>query len=592
MKKLRRELEFLLYECLGAEELFSRERYLEHSRETADDVLDMAQRIAENLLAPHNVKGDREEPHFDGERVHLIPETKVAWEGVARAGFIAATFDHTWGGIQLPEVFMRASMAMFSAANIATTAYPFLTIGVANLIEHFASDNDKKRFLPALLSGRFSGTMALTEAAQGSSLADITTIAKLQPDGSYQLKGQKIYISGGDHEFCENIIHMVLAKIEGSPAGVKGISLFICPKFLLNEDGSLGQRNDVQLAGLLHKMGYRNTVNTVLSFGEQDNCVAYLVGEPHKGLHYMFQMMNEARIGVGLGAAALAYAGFDYSLYYAKERLQGRFASNKDPLSPQVPIIEHGDVKRMLLAQKSYAEGSLALCLYASRLVDDERTDQEGAIATELLDFLTPMVKSWPSRYGLKANELAIQVLGGAGYIREYPVEQYYRDNRINPIHEGTEGIQALDLLGRKLPYKQGKLYQGFLARIKTDIQKAGQGRGLSSVLAERLIPYLELHQQVSDFLLKAMAQNIDLALANASEYLDFSGRLTLGWLWLLQVRAAELGLETASDKTYYQGKLQTAQYHFDWEMPQMKEQAERLMGLNSLAYDMKADWF
>ncbi|WP_220348826.1 acyl-CoA dehydrogenase family protein [Alkalilimnicola ehrlichii] len=449
-----RDLKFQLYEVLDIEALLERPRYAEHDRAVFDSVLDTAHDLAKHYFAPHNQKGDAEEPVFEDGRVRLIPETKTAWDAFADAGFLAAHHDAEDGGMQLPEVVLRACMAYFNAANVSTTAYPFLTIGAANLVKSFAAPELRERFLPPMMDGRFSGTMALTEPGQGSALGDIRTTAKPAEDGSYRLFGQKMFISGGDHELTENIVHMVLARIEGAPAGAKGISLFLVPKVLVNSDGELGARNDVALAGLLHKMGYRNTTSTVLSFGEGDGAVGYLVGKPHHGLAYMFQMMNEARIGVGLGAATLAYQSYVHALSYARERPQGRLPSSKDPLSKQVRIIQHADVRRLLLMQKAYAEGSLSLCLYATSLAEDARTapdPEQARQAGELLDLLTPMVKSYPSRYGVIASDLAIQVLGGAGYTREYLLEQFYRDNRLNPIHEGTEGIQAIDLLGRKL---------------------------------------------------------------------------------------------------------------------------------------------
>lgn len=596
MQDLQKNLDFFLYDVFKLEQLFARPRFHEHNREVIDAVLATARDIAEDKLAPHNAKGDANEPQFDGETVELIPETKEAWDAIAQAGFIAASHDYSWGGIQLPELVARAAICFFNVANIATSGYPFLTVGASNLIVAFADDRYKRRFLPPMLEGRFSGTMALTESAQGSSLADITTTATPQADGTFKLKGQKIYISGGDHGLTENIVHMVLAKIPGAPEGVKGISLFICPKFLVNDDGSIGADNDVALAGLLHKMGYRNTTSTVLSFGEKDNCIAYLVGKPHHGLVYMFQMMNEARIGVGLGAACLGYAGYSYSLDYARERKQGRLASNKNPLSEQVSIIEHADVRRMLLAQKSYVEGSIALCLFTSRLVDDEKTapsDSEKQKAHKLLDFLTPIVKSWPSKYGLKANEIAIQVLGGSGYIREYPVEQYYRDNRLNAIHEGTEGIQGIDLLGRKTTTANGELYQAFLEAVTETIQ-THKNSSLAK-WAGQLEHALEMHKETTLSIHAAMPEDIDLALANATEYLDYTGRIVLAWIWLKLATVAQEKLQDSSsdlDEHFYQGKLEAARYHFEWELPQTEVQATLLKTLNRTPFDMKDEWY
>ncbi len=593
-----RDVEFLLYEFLNTEDLLKRPRYQEHSREIFDATLNTAKTIAEKYFANHNAKGDANEPQFDGEKVTLIPETQDAWNAFADAGFLAAHYDFDQDGMQLPEVILRVAMSYVNAANVASAGYSFLTIGAGNLISSFGTDEQKKRYLAHMKSGRFAGTMALTEPAQGSALADITTKAVPQEDGSYRIFGQKIYISGGDQSLTENIVHMVLARIEGAPAGTKGISLFICPKVKVNEDGSLGERNDVHLAGLLHKMGYRNTTSTVLSFGEQDGAEAFLVGEPHKGLSYMFQMMNEARIGVGLGAAVLGYQGYNYSLDYARQRPQGRHPSNKDPVSKQVAIIEHADVRRLLLAQKAYAEGSLALCYYASALHEDchtAETEEARKEAFLLLDLITPIVKSFPSKYGLKANELAIQVLGGAGYIREYPVEQYYRDNRLNPIHEGTEGIQGLDLLGRKVVMKAGAGYKLLNREIMQTLAEASQVEALKA-LAESLQNGLQSLNEVTQTLAMQMAADPDRILANATLYLDMFGRVMVAWLWLRQALIARSKIEQGDlhedDQSFYAGKVQAAKYYINWELPETKAQAEILKQVESTPYEMKGEWF
>jgi len=593
-----RDIEFLLYEFLDTEALLKRPRYQEHSREIFDAVFTTAKTIAEKYFANHNAKGDANEPGFDGERVNLIPETKVAWDAFADAGFLAAHYDFDEDGMQLPEVILRVAMSYVNAANVASSGYSFLTIGSGNLIRSFGTEEQKQRYLAPMKTGRFAGTMALTEPDQGSALGDITTKAKLNGDGSYRLFGQKIFISGGDQSLTDNIIHLVLAKIEGAPPGTKGISLFICPKFLVNDDGSLGDRNDVALAGLLHKMGYRNTTSTILNFGEQNGAIAYLVGEPHQGLKYMFQMMNEARIGVGLGAAVLGYQGYNFSLNYARERPQGRHPGCKDPSSKQVSIIEHADVRRMLLAQKAYVEGGMALCFYASRLYEDSHTAETEEAKTQaflLLDLMTPMVKSWPSKYGLKANELAIQVLGGAGYIRENPVEQYYRDNRLNPIHEGTEGIQGLDLLGRKVIMKQGAGYKLFNQKVMASLQQAQNYTDLAP-LCDKLSDALKSLNEVTQALAFKMAEDPNRILANATVYLDMFGRVLVSWLWLKQalcsVRALEAPGLHSEEIAFYQGKLQAARYYLQWELPETEVQADLLKRFDTIPYDMQDEWF
>ncbi|KJK16802.1 acyl-CoA dehydrogenase [Pseudomonas sp. NPDC087612] len=592
-----RELQFQLYELLDTQALLQRPRYAEHDRAVFDATLQTARGIAAEYFAPHNQKGDANEPTFDGENVRLIPETKAAWDAFAEAGFLAAHHDVDDGGLQLPEVILRASMAYFNAANIATVNYSFLTIGAANLVKSFASASLRERFLAPMLDGRYSGTMALTEPGQGSALGDLRTLARPAGDGSYRLFGQKMFISGGDQDLTANILHMVLARIEGAPAGTRGISLFLVPKFLVEPDGSLGARNDVALAGLLHKLGNRNTTSTVLNFGEQAGAVAYLVGEANQGLACMFQMMNEARIGVALGASALAYQSYIHALDYARERPQGRLPGAKDPLSPQVRIVEHADVRRMLLQQKTYAEGSLALCLYASSLYEDAHTAPDPATrreAGELLDLLIPMVKSYPSKYGVLASDIGVQILGGSGYIREYPLEQYYRDNRLNPIHEGTEGIHGLDLLGRKLQQNHGAGYQSFLTQVRLTLDAAGTDDRCAAI-AYLLSGALERLQQVTDSLLGQVAADARRGLANATSYLDLFGRVLVGWLWLRMALVASraLGAGAAdSEADFYHGKLQAARYFMDWELAGIDAQARLLASANSTSLDMQDRWF
>ncbi len=592
-----RDLEFQLYEVLDTESLLDRPRYAEHDRGIFNATLNTARDIAAQYFAPHNQKGDANEPTFDGEKVTLIPETQPAWNAFAEAGFLASHHDFDDGGSQLPEVVLRASMAYFNAANVSSTAYSFLTIGAANLLKSFGSDELKNKYLPSMLDGRYSGTMALTEPGQGSALGDLRTMARPAENGSYRLFGNKMFISGGDHELTDNIVHMVLARIEGAPAGVRGISLFLVPKFHVNSDGTRGDRNDVALSGLLHKMGYRNTTSTVLNFGEKDGAVGYLVGAANQGLGYMFQMMNEARIGVGLGAAAMGYQSYLHALEYARERPQGRLPASKNPAAPQVRIVEHADVRRMLLMQKAYVEGSLALCLYASTLVEDANTapdDSERKAAAELLDLITPMVKTWPSKYGVIASDLGIQVLGGAGYTRDYPLEQLYRDNRLNPIHEGTEGIQGLDLLGRKLGPKGGDGYAEFQRRIASTLAEAAS-LDTCGALGSQLTQALEILKGVTSELQNQLALDPNHGLSNATVYLDMFGRVLVGWIWLKQAMTAEKALvagASGTDEAFYQGKVHTAQYFMNWELAPLDGYARLLSAGNQDNLDMRTDWF
>ena len=592
-----RNLAFELYEVLDAEALIRRERFAEHSRETFDAAIGTARTIAEKYFAPHNRKADENEPRYENGAAVLIPEVKPAVDAFLEAGFLNAARDFEAGGMQLPTLLSQACFAHFQAANAGTTAYPFLTMGAANLIESFGSDEQKQRFLQPMIEGRFFGTMALTEPHAGSSLSDIRTRAEPAKDGSYRLRGNKIFISGGDHNLSENIVHMVLAKLPDAPGGVKGISLFIVPKFLVNDDGSLGKRNDVLLAGLFHKMGWKGTTSTALNFGDNGECVGYLVGKPHHGLSYMFQMMNEARIGVGMGAVMLGYAGYLYSLDYARERPQGRLPDNKSPDSAPVSIIQHTDVRRMLLTQKAYVEGAFDLGLYAARLFDDAQTGETEQIrqqAHELLDLLTPIVKSWPSEFCLKANELAIQILGGHGYTREYPVEQHYRDNRLNPIHEGTHGIQSLDLLGRKLAQNGGAGLKQLVRLIADTTQRASAHSQLDH-LRQPLEQLVTALQSVTVGLLTDLAQGkVNIALANSALYLKAFGHTVIGWRWLEQAIRAEEGLSrgNAADLDFYKGKLQAARYFLTWEVPACHHELAILQARDDVCLSMQNEWF
>ncbi len=587
----RRDLDFLLHEWLDVEALTKRQRFADHSRESFDDVLDLAEQIATEHFAPHNRLSDAREPVFDGEKVHLIPEIGKALAVFRQAGLLAGTLDAELGGLQLPAVVGQAVFGWFQAANVGTSSYPFLTIANANLLLAHGSPEQVETYVRPMVEGRFFGTMCLSEPQAGSSLSDVTTRAVPQDDGTYRLFGNKMWISAGDHELTENIVHLVLAKIPGGPAGVKGISLFIVPKVVVES----GERNDVVLAGLNHKMGFRGTVNTLLNFGEgvhtpggQPGAVGFLVGEPHQGLKYMFHMMNEARVGVGLGATCLGYTGYLHALDYAKSRPQGRPVSAKDPSSPQVPIIRHPDVRRMLLAQKAYVEGALALNLYCGRLLDEERTgetEQDRARSTLLLDVLTPIAKSWPSQWCLEANSLAIQVLGGYGYTREYPVEQFYRDNRLNPIHEGTHGIQALDLLGRKVVMQGGA---GLQLLVETIAATADRAAAAGSELAELAAQLRAVVDRLPGTTARLFSTgDVEVALANATVYLEAVGHVVLAWIWLEQLLAAN-----GRTGGFYDGKLQAGRFFFRWELPRTGPQLDLLESLDTTTLDAQPAWF
>jgi len=593
-----RDLEFMLYELFDAQALTSRPRYEDHSRETFDAALNTAKAVAEKHFLPIRQKVDNEQPTFDGTEVSMIPEIKPALDAVVEAGLSAPASDYEMGGMQLPLIVASAASIHISAVASTTTGYIALTNANCNLIEAHGTDEQIEKFVQPMREGRFAGTMAMTEPSAGSGLADLTTSAVKDEEGNYRIKGNKIFISGGDHELNDNIIHLVLARVKGAPKGIKGISLFIVPKLLVNDDGSLGERNEVALAGLFHKMGGRGQTSCAMSFGEQDGAIGYLVGEENKGLTYMFHMMNEARIMVGTSAAATALTGYQYSLDYAKERPQGRLLSNKDPLSTPVNIIEHPDVRRMLLTQKAYSEGAYALCLLGSQLSDDEKTattEQERKDAHTLLDFLTPIIKSWPSEYGPKANYLAIQVLGGHGYINEHPVEMFYRDNRLNPIHEGTTGIQSLDLLGRKVPMKNFAGFKAIMKEMGGTIAIASQNKDLQAHAQNLGLAMEKLQAVTTTVMMATKEKDMDLVFSNSVSYLDMFGHIVIAWLWLKQGIVASNALAKAphkEDEDFYKGKMQAMQYFYHSELPQVYHWAELVNSIDSTSFDMQAEWF
>ncbi|WP_174278286.1 acyl-CoA dehydrogenase [Sphingomonas bacterium] len=573
-----RDLSFLLWEWLRLDELLARPEYEGHDRETVDAVLNLSTSLARDSFLPHFKEADHHEPSLDGDgEVHILPAAVDALRQYAEVGLFAAGFAPALGGLGLPSVVTSASLAQFTAANPATAAYIMLTIANARLIATFGTPAQADAFARPEIEGRQLGTMCLSEPQAGSGLGDIRTRA--QPDGEdvlgprYRLSGTKMWISGGDQDATRNIVHLVLAKIpepDGSlPEGTRGISLFIVPKWLGTAEGHGGERNDVTVAGLNHKMGYRGTANCLLNFGEgrhrpggEPGAVGYLLGQAGQGLALMFQMMNEARVAVGLGGAAIAYRGYRHALRYAQERTQGRALDAPRGTSAPLPIIEHPDVQRMLLAQKAYAEGALALTLYCAKLVDEESFDRD---ASELLALMTPVAKTWPSEWGLVANQLAIQVHGGYGYTRDFDVEQLYRDNRLNPIHEGTTGIQALDLLGRKILRSNGAGLAVLEARVRRTIEGAAASSRLSGFADQLSAAW----RRLEDTLVAVRAADPSRVLANATSFLQAFGHITVAWLWLDQatVCVAALG-ERTGITAFHEGKLRACRFFYECELP------------------------
>ena len=590
----RRDVDFYLDEMFDLNGLLASERYEDHDRDSITAILDLAQQIAEEAFLPCAAELDDCEPVFDDSKA-ITPEVlKTCLQTYVQAGLPTATFDAAQGGMQLPIVVANFMQGMFQAANAPAVGYVFLTQSNAHMLQACGNQALCDRFLAPLIEGRWFGTMCLSEPHAGSSLSDIRCMAEPVGDGTYKLSGTKMWISGGEQDVSENIVHMVLARTPDAPPGVKGISLFLVPKIRVEADGALGAPNHIALAGLNHKMGQRGTTNALLNFGEGGDCFGYLVGEENEGLKNMFHMMNEARIGVGMGATMSGLAGYLYSLDYARNRPQGRHPGHKDPNSPMLPIIEHADIRRLLMEQKVAVEGSLALLTYCSQLVDQQLTSDDPAASqrlTLLLELLTPIAKSWPSEYTLEANKHAIQILGGYGYTREYPVERLYRDNRLNPIHEGSHGIHGLDLLGRKVNLAGGST----LAIFEEEMQPALDAAAGNEALAEMGESLYDIWQLVKRTI-ETVNQEPDTVtrLSSATPFLDAFGHVVIAWLWLRQALIAQQALEggAQADADFYEGKVAACQVFYRYPLPQAAEKLRYVGSQDRSVLDAQASWF
>jgi len=578
-----RNLKFLLYEVFGVEGLTKYEHFKDHNKESFDMILDTAKQIADNILYPTFREMDVQEPQLENGVVNVHPMVKKYLRAMGEAGMIGATYDYESGGGQLPASVYSFATFILSAANNGAAMFTGLSSGAARLIISFANQELKDKYVPKMLSGEWQGTMALTEPQAGSSLSDITSSAKPLEDGSYQIKGQKVFISAGDHNQAENIIHLLLARIEGAPAGVKGISLFVVPKF--REENGQFVNNDVASGSIYHKMGQKSTPAMHLMIGDNNNCKGYLVGEANQGLKYMFQMMNEARLGVGLVGTAIATNAYYAALQYAQERPQGRRLDEKDQkTTPQTKIINHPDVRRMLLFQKAVAEGSLSLLGECARLADlievTEGEEREGY--SLLLDILTPIAKTFPAEYGTKAVSDAMQVFGGYGYCEDFPIEQLYRDIRIASIYEGTTAIQSQDLLGRKLTMKNGAAAMALMQEISKTLQEASTHEEFKKYV-ELLQKELARMQQVMQRLLGfAMKQEFELFLADANLFMEMASLIVISWQWLKQAVVAKVKILTQNPQgeelAFYESKIHTMKFFFAYELPKTKWLATRLL--------------
>ncbi|PIB34953.1 acyl-CoA dehydrogenase [Reichenbachiella sp. 5M10] len=588
----RRNLEFLLTEVFDIKEVLKLEAYKMHDLNGIRMVLDSADQFAERELHPFFREMDRIEPEMEGGSVKVHPQIRTIMKKLGEGGWISATAGEESDGMNLPVMASVATNFIFGSANFAASVYPQLSAGAARLIEVYGSDQLKTVYLSRMYSGLWQGTMAMTEPDAGSSLADISTkaIPLAEEEGVYSIKGQKIFISAGDHDGVDNVVHLLLARIEGAPAGVKGLSLFVVPQ----KRGTVPEKmvsNEVHTTGLYHKMGYKGTPIVHLAFGEKGKCEGYLLGEANQGLAQMFQMMNEARIGVGVSAASIASSAYYASLKYANERLQGRRPDEKDVTKPQIPIVEHADVKRMLLQQKAIMEGSLSLLVNCAYYADMAKAgkDEIKEIYRLTLDLLTPVAKTYPSENGILATSNAVQILGGAGYCKDFPVEQFYRDIRIHTLHEGTSGIHGLDLLGRKIIMGGGIAFRAFTEEVMKTIKKVKMEILELAKYAEKLNDTLFRLQNVTMRLsTMAMKEKKEVFLMDATLYLELFGIVAVGWQWLLQAIPCQIAVNENRGDAFYESKLMTMRYYFEYELPKAESLIIRLNSADKLLTEVQ----
>ena len=584
-------LKYLLYDVHELEKLLQRERFVDHDKESLDMFLDSSKDFADRELFPYFKEMD-ENPafHKDGQvYVHKQVETMMKKGG--ELGFISSSFDYEVGGLQIPLMASTASSYILDAANNHLPGYAGLTQGAAELIIHFAKKDLLDKYVPEMLAGNWGGTMCLTEPQAGSSLSDIVTKATPHENGYYNISGQKIFISAGDNQYLDNIVHLVLARVEGAPKGTKGISLFIVPKNRKLDDGSL-EPNDVTSVADFQKMGQKGYCTTHLGFGDKEDCRGWLVGEENNGLRCMFVMMNAARIGVGRAASAIASAAYYASLQYANERPQGRKLSSdgkKNVEESQSLIIEHPDVRRMLLLQKAVVEGSMSLVLLAAKYYDLESTAQskeEKIKYNTLLEMIIPVVKTYPSDAGAYSVNNGLQVLGGYGFCSDFILQQYYRDIRISAIYEGTTGIQSQDLLGRKITMNNGEGLKLLLAEIIETITKASNYPELKEY-CDSLSKKIKLSEKILQTLMPyALKGDFEKYLADASIFMEFFSLVIVGWNWLEIAANSQEALKNGDKKyseIFYKSKIETMKYFFEYELPKTVGHSEIIMNPSSV---------
>ena len=590
-----RDVEFQLFEVGDARALCSLPAFAEHSPETFDLFLRSARALARGLLFAAYRPMDLEPPRFADGRITVHPAMRAIWAQMAELGVLGATRPYEVGGQQLPRTVAIMAEAYLMAGNLGAYGYAGLTSGAAHLIEAFGDTWLKDQFMRRMYSGEWTGTMALTEPQAGSSLGDITTRATRNADGTYSVTGNKIFISAGDHDLTDNVVHMALARLDGAPPGVKGISLVAVPRRRFAADGLTLEDNDVSTAGMIHKIGWKGLPSLVINFGERGDCRGWLVGEPHQGLAYMFQMMNEARIMVGVNGVATASVAYHEAVRYARDRRQGRLPGARNPQAPQVAIVEHADVRRMLLRQKAIVEGGLGLLVQVARYSDLAEHAPDAAVRQrnqKLLDLLTPVAKSFPAERGFEANALALQIHGGYGYSSEYLPEAWLRDQKLNSIHEGTTGIHGLDLLGRRV-FADGA-FVALADEFKVAIADA-RTVALPGVWVEQFELAIGATATLTvELARRGQTGEAEFMVRHSADYLDLFSTLVVAWQWLRQATVAARALQAANtdDRNFYEGKLCAAQYWFATELPRIDHLARLCREGEDSYARMKPDWF
>ncbi len=571
----RRDIDFVLYEQLKTDEMTSLDKYKDFNKKTFDMIITEARNFAIKELLPTNAEGDKQGLGFENGQVKVPECFHRAYDLFVEGEWTSLTEDPQWGGQGLPHNISQAVAEYLFGSNWAVANYVGMGHGTGKMIEIFGTQAQKDIFLKNLYTAKWGGTMLLTESQAGSDVGALTTTAVKNPDGTYAISGNKIFITNGDHDLAENIIHPVLARIEGDPPGTKGISIFIVPKIWVDEDGSLGEPNDVVCTGIEEKMGIHASSTCSMTLGGKGKCRGLLLGEERQGMKIMFYMMNEARLGVGFQAFNYASAAYLYALNYARERVQGRdLEKGKDPNAPQVPIIRHPDVRRMLLGMKAYVEGMRSFVYYVGQCLDKEALaadEAERAYYKGFGDLLTPLVKAYCAQRGFDVCVTALQVYGGYGYIKEYPVEQLVRDCKITSIYEGTDGIQAMDLLGRKLGMAQGQVFINFLGEIQKTIALARDTQGLEELSAEFESAVNRLGEVALHMGKSALSPQFKVAFAHAFPFLEVMGDVVLAWMLLWRAALAKQKLDRGAKKKdveFYEGQLKTAEFFIHTILP------------------------